>query len=308
MTHRLPLLLAILTFAAFTVFAVPGAAIAQEQPAAANTGAAHANAKEPHKAFVMPALETLGYAQPWQMVFQDSYSPVKHEITKLHNGVTILMIVVVVFVSVLLAYVCIRFRAKRNPVPSKVSHNTLIEIVWTVVPILILVGIAIPTLRLHYGLTYNFENADMTIKVTGHQWYWSYEYPDDGIAFDSNLKKKEDLAQGEPYLLAVDNPVVVPVGKKINIEMTSADVIHSWALPALGVKRDTVPGRLNQTWFTAEKEGIYYGQCSELCGKFHGFMPIAVYAVSEEDYAAWKADAKVTFAANRYGTSDFASK
>lgn len=258
--------------------------------------------------FVMPELETIGYAKPWQLGFQQAQSPVMKSLDSLHTGLTILMTLIVIFVMILLAYVCIRFRAKRNPVASKVSHNTLIEIVWTVVPILILIGIAIPTLRIHYGQTYNFEGADMTIKVTGHQWYWSYEYPDDGIAFDSNLKKKEDLKEGEPYLLAVDNPLVVPVGKKINIEMTSADVIHSWALPALGVKRDTVPGKLNQTWFTVEKEGIYYGQCSELCGKFHGFMPIAVYAVSEEDYNAWKKHAKLEFASHRYGTSDFAAK
>ncbi len=258
--------------------------------------------------FAFPALEQLGYAKPWQLGFQESNSPVKHALESLHTGLTILMTVVVVFVCALLVYVCIRFRASRNPVPSKVSHNTTIEIIWTVIPILILIGIAIPTLRMHYGLVYNFEQSDMTLKVTGHQWYWSYEYPDDGIAFDSNLKKKEDLKGEEPYLLAVDNPVVVPVGKKIRVEMTSADVIHSWALPALGVKRDTVPGKLNVSWFTADKEGIYYGQCSELCGKFHGFMPIAIYAVSPEVYEAWKADAKVKFAANRYGTTSVASK
>ncbi len=259
-------------------------------------------------AFTMPKLETIGYAKPWQLGFQEASSPVKRAIDGLHTWITIGMVIIVVFVTILLAYVCIRFSAKRNPVASKVSHNTTIEIIWTVIPILILIAIAIPTLRVHYGLTFNFENSDMTIKVTGHQWYWSYEYPDDGIAFDSNMKKKEELVDDEPYLLAVDNPVVVPVGKKINIEMTGADVIHSWAIPALGVKRDTVPGRLNQTHFTAEKEGIYYGQCSELCGKLHGFMPIAIYAVSPEVYEAWKADAKVKFAAARLGTSDVATR
>jgi len=147
----------------------------------------------------------------------------------------------------------------------------------------------------------------MTLKVTGHQWYWSYEYPDDGIAFDSNLKKKEDLAEGEPYLLAVDNPVVVPVGAKVNVEMTGADVIHSWAIPALGVKRDTVPGRLNQTWFTAER-GNLLRTMFRAFGKFHGFMPITIKAVSPEVYKAWKIHAKKQFAANRYCARDFATR
>ena len=318
MTHRITRpLVSLLCIACLAFAAVPQHVRAQEAVPAAEAGAntpAEVEAKDPTSApsdgaaFQLPELETLGYAKPWQMGFQTPHSPVMSALDGLHTGLTILMTLIVIFVTILLAYTCIRFRAKRNPVPSKVTHNTLIEIVWTVVPIIILIGIAIPTLRMHYGLVYNFEGADMTLKVTGHQWYWSYEYPDDGIAFDSNLKKKEELAEGEPYLLAVDNPVVVPVGAKVNVEMTSADVIHSWALPALGVKRDTVPGRLNQTWFKAEKEGIYYGQCSELCGKFHGFMPITVKVVSPEVYEAWKADAKVKFAANRYGTSNVASK
>lgn len=323
MTRRLPSLLSLALLAALA-FSVPQPAAAQgdgaSTPAAAPAPGAGADtpaevkAKDPtakptaSTPFAMPKLEEIGHAKPWQMHFQPPSSPLMHALNDLHTGLTILMTVIVLFVCALLAYVCVRFRAKRNPVPSKVSHNTLVEIVWTVLPILILIGIAIPTLRIHYGITYNFEDTDMTIKVTGHQWYWSYEYPDDGIAFDSNLKKKEELKEGEPYLLAVDNPVVVPVGKKISIEMTSADVIHSWALPALGVKRDTVPGKLNHTWFKAEKEGIYYGQCSELCGKFHGFMPITVLVVSDEVYTAWKEDAKVKFAATRYGTTDFASK
>lgn len=258
--------------------------------------------------FTMPALETIGFAKPWQLGFQTPSSPVKEALDSLHTGLTILMTVIVIFVTILLAYVCIRFRAKRNPVPSKVSHNTTIEIIWTVIPILILIGIAIPTLRLHYGLVYNFEDSDMTIKVTGHQWYWSYEYPKEGISFDSNMKKKEELSEGEPYLLAVDNPVVVPVGKKISIEMTSADVIHSWAIPALGVKRDTVPGRLNQTHFTVKTPGIYYGQCSELCGKLHGFMPIAIYALEEKDYKAWVKHAKQKFALNEAGELQLAAR
>jgi cytochrome c oxidase subunit 2 len=170
-----------------------------------------------------------------------------------------------------------------------------------VVPILILVGIAIPSLRLHYNY-YNNEtiinNPDLTLKVVGHQWYWSYEYPDQGIAFDSNIMPDSKLAAGQPRLLMVDNPLVVPVNKVVRVQTTGADVIHSWALPSFGVKKDAIPGRLNETWFKAEKEGIYFGQCSELCGKGHGFMPIMIYVVSDEQFAAWVKGAKLKFAAN----------
>mgnify|MGYP003856196819 CR=1 FL=1 len=272
-----------------------------EDPTAKDTPEGDAN-------FELPVQDVVGMAKPWQLYFQEGVTPQKKGIEGLSNYAHIIAILITVFVLGLLAYVCIRFRKSANPVPSKVSHNTLIEVIWTVVPILILVSIAIPTLRLHFGTLHNLPEADVNLKIVGHQWYWSYEYPDDGIAFDSNLKKKDELKEGEPYLLAVDNPVVLPVNKNIRVQVTGADVIHSWTIPSFGVKQDTVPGRLNETWFRAEKEGIYYGQCSELCGKFHGFMPIQVHIVSEEVYAKWLASAKLKFAANRYGTEMVASK
>lgn len=290
-----------LTLAALFVVPADGFATAQTSKEEVAKPAADAN-------FQLPAQEVVGMAKPGQLWYQEGVTPSKEGINAISVYVHWLAFGITVFVMLLLGYVCIRFCAKRNPVASKVSHNTLVEVVWTVVPILILITIAIPTLRLHYGTIHNLDEADMTLKVTGHQWYWSYEYPDEGIAFDSNLKKKEELAEGEPYLLAVDNPVVVPVNKKVRVQLTGADVIHSWAVPSFGVKTDTVPGRLNETWFMAEKEGIYYGQCSELCGKFHGFMPIQVHVVSDEVYAQWVASAKLKFAQNRYGTTDMASK
>lgn len=258
--------------------------------------------------FVLPQQEIVGMAKPWQLGFQEAVTPQKKGIESLHTYVTWIAFLITVFVMILLGYICIRFNAKRNPVPSKVTHNTLIEVIWTVIPILILISIAVPTLRLHYGAIHGLDKADMTLKIVGHQWYWSYEYPAEGIAFDSNLKKEEELAEGEPYLLEVDNPIVLPVNKKIRLQLTGADVIHSWTIPSFGVKTDTVPGRLNETWFIAEKEGIYYGQCSELCGKFHGYMPIKVHIVSQDVYDQWVASAKVKFAVNRYGTSEVAVK
>jgi cytochrome c oxidase subunit 2 len=253
-------------------------------------------------------LPVIGLAKPGQLGFQPAVSPIKEEIETLHDAVTITAAVIVVVVMALLGFVCIRFRKSANPVPSKVTHNTTVEIVWTVIPILILIAIAIPSLRAHFSTVFNYDTSDMTLKVVGHQWYWSYEYPEAEIAFDSNLKKKEELREGEPYLLAVDNPVVVPAGAKVKVQMTSADVIHSWAMPAFGVKKDTVPGKLNETWFQVDKIGIYYGQCSELCGKFHGYMPIEIHVVSPETYEAWVEYAKQKYAANRYGTVELAQK
>lgn len=296
--------------------ATPAAATAEEiaqsaanvsgNPPAQNTAETSDSAAPSTPLYKTEALETIGMAKPWQLGFQPGVTASKHAINALHHYITVAMTVIVVFVTLLLAYVCIRFRRKANPVPSKVTHNTLIEIIWTVIPILILVAIAIPSLRAHYGVIYNFDDTQMTLKVVGHQWYWSYEYPKEGIAFDSNIKKAADLLPGEPRLLAVDNPVYVPVNTKIRVQMTAADVIHDWAVPSFGIKKDAVPGRLNETWFKAEKEGIYYGQCSELCGKFHGFMPIEVRVVSKEAYASWVKDAKVKFAQTRYGTSSMA--
>lgn len=242
-----------------------------------------------------------GMAKPWQHYYQPAASPVMKHLEGLHDFVFIIITIITIVVTALLAYVCIRFRASKNPVPNRFAHNTFVEIAWTVLPIIILVAIGIPSVRAHYQYTNNqdiIDNPDITLKVVGHQWYWSYEYPDQGIAFDSNIVPEADLKDGQPRLLTVDNPVVVPVGKVVRVQVTSADVIHDWAMPSMGIKQDTVPGRLNETWFKAEKEGIYYGQCSELCGKFHGFMPIELHVVSQETFDAWVAGAKLKFAAN----------
>ena len=228
-----------------------------------------------------------GRATPWQMGFQKAATPVMQEITHVHNLLLIIIFAIAIFVIALILFVCWRFRASKNPVASKVSHNTALEIVWTLIPCLILIVIAIPSFRLLYYMD-KIPKADITVKVVGHQWYWTYEYPDHGnFSFDSYMIPDHALAPGQPRLLAVDNPVVVPVGKVVRIIATSDDVIHSWAVPSLGIKKDTVPGRLNETWFQVQKEGLYYGQCSELCGPKHGFMPIAVKVVSEEAFNEW---------------------
>lgn len=240
-----------------------------------------------------------GIATPWQLNYQNAASPVMEQFTDLHNFLLYIITIITVFVLVLMGYICVRYRAKANPTPRKFSHNTTVEIVWTVIPILILVAIAIPSLRTHYQYANNetiINNPDLTIKVTGNQWYWTYEYPDQAIGFDSYIKKDDALLPGEPRLLATDNAVVVPVNKVVRLQLTSSDVIHAFAVPAFGVKQDTVPGRLNETWFKATRTGIFYGQCSELCGKYHGFMPIEVHVVSEEDFARWVKAAQVKFA------------
>ncbi len=236
----------------------------------------------------------------WQLGFQEPVTVVMHAIDSLHNKLLILCFAIVIFVMFLLAYVVLKFRKSVNPVPSKTTHNTFIEIVWTLVPVLILVFIAIPSFKLLY-LEDRAPPADLVIKATGHQWYWSYEYNDDsGIAFDSiMLNKDEAKAQNDHYLFATDTRIVVPVNKVVRVLVTASDVLHAWAMPAFGIKIDAVPGRLNETWFRAEKEGVYYGQCSELCGIRHAFMPIVVEVVSEEKYAAWLEKAKEQFASDR---------
>jgi cytochrome c oxidase subunit 2 len=230
--------------------------------------------------------ETL--AAPWQLGFPKPASPVMEELVWLHNDFLLYIIgVITAFVLVLMVIIAIRFNRKANPVPSKTAHNTQLEILWTVVPIFILVAIAIPSLRAHYFIE-DESNAEMTLKVLGYQWYWHYEYPDQGgFGFDSYMKKENELGPDEHRLLAVDNHVVVPVDTKIHVLLTGADVIHAWAVPAMGVKRDAVPGRLNESWFTANRTGRFYGQCSELCGVGHGFMPIVMDVVSKEEFATW---------------------
>lgn len=222
-----------------------------------------------------------------QIGLQAANTPVMEDIVSFHNFLMIIITVIVAFVTVLLAIVLLRFNAKANPVPSKTSHNTLLEIAWTVIPVMILVVIAIPSFRLLYKELV-IPTADLTVKATGYQWYWGYEYPDNGdISFDSNMVADADLQPGQPRLLAADNPLVVPVDETVRVIVTGADVIHSFAMPSFGVKVDAIPGRLNETWFRAEKTGTYYGQCSELCGQSHAFMPIEIKVVTKEEFASW---------------------
>jgi cytochrome c oxidase subunit II len=236
-----------------------------------------------------------GQPAPWQLGFQPAASPIMEQITSFHTYVTIIITVIALFVLGLLVYVMSRFNEKRHPDPSRTTHNTALEIAWTIIPVLILVAIAIPSFRLLFA-QYDIPKADLTITATGSQWYWTYEYPDEGITFDSIMVQDADLKEGQPRLLTVDREVVVPVGKNVVVGVKSNDVIHDWAMPSFGVKLDAVPGRLQTTWFRAEREGIFYGQCSELCGRNHAFMPIAVRVVSEAEYADWLAEAKASAA------------
>lgn len=242
------------------------------------------------------AVAGTGQPSPWQINLQGAASPVMETMHSFHAFLLAIIVAVVLLVLALLIIVVVKFNEKANPVPSRTTHHTLIEVVWTVVPVLILVAIAIPSFRLLFQQL-DIPKADLTVKVTGHQWYWSYEYPDNGqFSFDSLMVQEADLKPGQPRLLAVDNDVVVPVGKIVRIQVTAADVIHSFALPSFGVKIDALPGRLNESWFQATKEGVYYGQCSELCGRDHAFMPIAIRVVSEAEFAAWVEEAKQKYA------------
>jgi cytochrome c oxidase subunit II len=251
---------------------------------------------------LLPAALLPAYAaQPIEkgMHFQESVTDVGNYAISFHDYWLLPLITVIsLFVLGLLVWAIIRYRASANPVPSKTTHNTLIEVVWTVVPVFLLIIIAIPSWKL-LQLEGDIPKADVVIKATGHQWYWSYEYPGQYIGFDSLMLSDADAkAKGEPRLLGVDNRVVVPVNKVVKVQITAADVIHSWAMPAFFVKMDAVPGRLNETWFKANKTGVYYGQCSELCGIRHGYMPIAVEVVSQDQYEAWLREAKTKFALN----------
>lgn len=238
----------------------------------------------------------LGQPKPWQLGFQEAVSPIAEQIHVFHDFLLIIITVISIFVLGLLIYVALRFNERSNPRPSKTTHNTTLEVLWTVIPIIILLVIAVPSFRLLYA-QYDFPKADVTIKAIGSQWYWTYEYPDnDGLTFDAVIVEEKDLKPGQPRLLATDNDVVVPVNKNIHVLITATDVLHNWTVPAFGVKVDAVPGRILRTWFRAEKTGTFYGQCSELCGSKHAFMPIAVRVVSEADYAAWLEKAKKQFA------------
>jgi cytochrome c oxidase subunit 2 len=233
-----------------------------------------------------PAFAGDGQPSPWPMTFQKAATPIMEQINSFHTFVTVIIVVIALFVLGLLIYVMVRFNEKRHSQPSRTTHNTVLEIAWTVIPVLILVAIAIPSFRLLFA-QYDFPKADLTITATGSQWYWTYEYPDHGITFASIIVQEADLKPGQPRLLTVDHEVVVPVNKNVIVQVKAADVIHDWAVPSFGIKIDAVPGRLQKTWFRAERTGMFYGQCSELCGRNHAFMPIAIRVVTDEDFAAW---------------------
>ncbi|MGL6062437.1 MAG: cytochrome c oxidase subunit II [Bradyrhizobium sp.] len=239
------------------------------------------------------AFAELGQPAPWEWTLQESATPVMDNIHWFHNFLLILITAITLFVLALLITVVVKFNARANPVPSRTTHNTMIEVAWTLIPVLILVAVAVPSFRLLF-LQLDLPKADLTVKATGKQWYWSYSYPDNGkFEFDSLLVQDK-----KPRLLGVDNEMVVPVNKVIRVQTTGADVIHAFAVPAFGIKIDSIPGRLNETWFKATKTGMFYGQCSELCGKDHSFMPIAVRVVEEQEFASWVEAAKKKFAAN----------
>jgi cytochrome c oxidase subunit 2 len=246
--------------------------------------------------FVVTGSSIADQPRPWQLGFQEPASKSMTDIVWFHDNMLLPIIVAIsVFVLFLLLYIMVKFRASNNPSPSTNSHNTLLEVVWTLVPCLILIVIAVPSFKVLYSQD-NIPKADVTVKAIGYQWYWGYEYPDEKIAFDSYMVAEKDLKPGQPRLLAVDNKIVVPVNKVVKVLITANDVLHAWALPSFGVKRDAVPGRINETWFKADRTGTFYGQCSELCGIKHAFMPIEVQVVTDEEYAAWLEGAKQKFA------------
>ena len=233
---------------------------------------------------------------PWQLNFQEAVSPLMQELHQFHNFLLFITGGIVVLIFFLLLYVMIRFNAKANPVPNRFSHNIVVEVAWTVIPLIILVIIAIPSFRI-LKMAEHTPPADMTIKVIGSQWYWSYVYPDHGkFEFDSYMIQDKDLQDGQLRLLEVDNRIIIPQGATVKFLITASDVIHSFAIPALGLKTDAVPGRTNEAWTKVDKLGVYYGQCSELCGVNHGFMPIALEVVTKEEFEQWIAKAQVKFA------------
>jgi cytochrome c oxidase subunit 2 len=243
------------------------------------------------------ALAGLGQSEPWQMDLQDSATPVMEQIASFHYFLLWVIAAISAFVLVLLLIIVVRFNARANPVPSRTTHYTPIEIIWTIVPVVILAAIAVPSFRLLF-VELDVPKPDITIKATGKQWFWSYSYPDNGnFEFDSLMIAEKDLKPGQPRLLTVDNEMVVPVNKVVHVLVTGADVIHSFTVPSFGIRIDAVPGRINETWFKATTTGMFHGQCSELCGKDHSFMPITVRVVNDSDFTAWAAAAKQKYAA-----------
>jgi cytochrome c oxidase subunit 2 len=242
------------------------------------------------------AFAGLGQPTPWQLGLQEAASPVMVDVTRFHDFLLWITSAITLFVLILLVIVMVRFNARAHPTPSRTTHNTVIELIWTIVPVVILVAIAVPSFRLLF-LELDAPKPDLTIKATGKQWYWSYNYPDNGdFEFDSLIVEDKDLKSGQPRLLTVDHELVVPVNKVVHVLVTGSDVIHSFAVPSFGIKIDAVPGRLNDTWFKATLTGVFHGQCSELCGKDHAFMPITVRVVNDTDFTAWAAQAKQKYA------------
>jgi cytochrome c oxidase subunit 2 len=238
-----------------------------------------------------------GAPRDWELGFRPPATPVMQRLEAFHDYLILpIIFAIATFVLGLLLYVIVRFSARRNPVPSRTTHNTVIEMTWTIVPVLILVIIAIPSFKLMYYMD-AAEHPQMTVKVTGHQWYWSYEYPDQGkLSFDSNMVRDASLKPGQERLLTADNPLVVPANTTITVLVTSTDVIHSWFVPEFGVQEYAVPGRVNHAWFRIERPGTYYGQCNQLCGINHAYMPIEIRAVSKQDFQSWLKGAKQKFA------------
>lgn len=236
----------------------------------------------------------------WGLNLQPAVTSSAERIHDFHNMLLVIITGITLFVLVLLIYVVLRFNKRANKTPSNVTHNVLLEVIWTVIPVVILIVIAVPSFKLLYKNDRIVE-PEMTLKVSGYQWYWGYEYPDhDGISFNSYMIPTDELQPGQVRLLSTDNPIVLPIDTDIAILVTGKDVIHSWTIPAFGVKIDAIPGRTNETWFRIDKPGTYFGQCSEICGKDHAFMPIEVKAVTKEEFEAWVEKAKEEFAANDY--------
>jgi cytochrome c oxidase subunit II len=239
----------------------------------------------------------VGQPSPWQIGMQEPASPVMEQVYGFHTFVLWVITAITLFVLALLVIVMVRFNARANPTPSRTTHNTLVEVLWTVIPVVILVIIAVPSFRILF-LQLNTPQPDLTVKATGVTWYWNYSYPEYGDwEFSSTHLDDKELKDGQPRLLSVDNELVVPVNKNVKVLVTGGDVIHAFAVPSFGIKIDAIPGRLNETWFKATKEGWYYGQCSELCGREHAYMPIAVHVVSDDEFNAWIEQAKKKFAA-----------
>jgi len=248
---------------------------------------------------LVPAAASMGQPSPWQINFQDAASPIMEQIHSFHLWLTVISALITIFVLVLLVIIFVRFNEKANPVPSTTTHHTMLEVAWTVIPVIVLVAIAIPSFRLLFDQL-NIPKADITIKATGTAgWTWVYEYPDHGgLNFISSMVQEKDLKAGQPRLLTVDNEVVLPVNKIVRVQVTAEGILHAFAMPSFGIKIDAVPGRLNETWFKATKTGMFHGQCSELCGINHAYMPIVIRIVEEAEFNKWLEEAKKKFAAN----------